>query len=377
MIMRAGLYIHIPFCLKKCGYCDFYSLTRLEQREDFVPALLTEIEILSDQFREMRFDTIFVGGGTPTVLDVWQLEAIWEKLHARFSIDPAGEFSIEANPGTVDFDKLSALRRMGFNRLSLGVQSFFEEDLKFLGRIHSPADVQESYSAARKAGFRNINLDLMTAFPGLTPERFRKTLQTAGRLAPEHISCYTLIFEPGTLFYRRMERGDIRPLDDEQEARFYEMAQQELFRYGYEAYEISNFARGGEYRCQHNLKYWEHQPYLGLGPSAHSFVSPRRWWNVRSLSEYREKLEQGNLPVSGQEILDPETLEFEYIFLHLRLREGIDIADYRRRFRSDFVEKYREVLQPYFRQGILEQKENRLQLTPRGWLLADQVTASF
>jgi len=377
MTMHAGLYIHIPFCLKKCGYCDFYSLTRMEYRDRFVSALLAEMEILSSGFREMHFDTVFVGGGTPTTLDISQLEAIWEKLYAHFSIDPAGEFSIEANPGTVDFSKLSTLRRMGFNRLSLGVQSFFEEDLQFLGRIHTPGDVQESFSAARKAGFENINLDLMTAFPGLTLERFRKTLQMAVNLEPEHISCYTLIFEPGTPFYQRMKRGDLGPLNDEQEARFYEAAQQELSHYGYEPYEISNFARGREYRCRHNLKYWEHQPYLGLGPSAHSFVSPRRWWNVRSLPEYQKKLERNILPVAAQENLDPETLEFEYIFLHLRMREGIDITDYRRRFHSDFVGKYREVLQPYFHQGVLEQKENRLKLTSRGWLLADQVAASF
>ena len=377
MAMHAGLYIHIPFCLKKCKYCDFYSLTRMDQRKAFVSSLLREVEILASRFPEVRFDTVFVGGGTPTVLDISQLEAIWEAVNTFFSVDPAGEFSIEANPGTVDTEKFSALRRMGFNRLSLGVQSFSDEDLRFLGRIHTSGEALESFAAARSAGFENINLDLMTAFPGLTLSRFRETLRTAARLAPEHISCYTLIFEPGTPFYQRVKRGELQPLDDEQEARFYELAQQELSHYGYQGYEISNFARGRECRCRHNLKYWDHQPYLGLGPSAHSFVLPRRWWNVRSLSEYRKKLTEKKLPIADRENLDRETLEFEYIFLHLRLREGIDVTDYRQRFQSDFMKKYRRVLQPYIRQGIIEQENNFLKLTSRGWLLADQVAASF
>lgn len=373
----AGLYIHIPFCQKKCGYCDFYSITTLNQREGFVEALLREIELVSARYRDYRFDTLFVGGGTPTMLEPGQIRRIWRHLQRYFDMDPRGEFSIEANPGTLTPALLRDLREMGFNRLSMGVQSFQEADLRFLGRIHSVEEVYRNFDAARRAGFQNINLDLMTAFPGLSEERFRDTLHKAVQLAPEHISCYTLIFEPRTPFYNRLQRGTLKALNDEEEARFYQMANQELGLAGYRAYEISNFSREDRFRCRHNLKYWDHQPYLGLGPSAHSFILPRRWWNVRRLGPYLQRLKEDQLPVAGSEELTRETLEFEYIFLHLRLREGIDTADYSRRFGRPFRQSHRAALEKWLTGGFLEQENNYVRLNNKGWLLADQIALSF
>ena len=374
---RAGLYIHIPFCQRKCGYCDFYSITNLTHQEAFVEALLREADLLAPRFAHWQFDTVFVGGGTPTVLAPPLLERIVNHLRRRFHILPRGEYSIEANPGTVEYPQLRALRQLGFNRLSLGAQSFFDEDLRFLERIHTAAEVYRGFEDARRAGFDNINLDLITAFPGLTPQRFGSTLKEAVRLQPEHISCYTLILEPGTPFYRRMERGELTPVEEETEAMFYRMANQVLGAAGYEPYEISNFARDRQWQCRHNLKYWHHQPYLGLGPSAHSFDGERRWWNVRSLAKYIRRLSENQLPMAGQEVLSDTTRKFEYIFLHLRLREGIPRADYLRRFGRDPVQEYQTTVERLRTNHFLDVTEERIKLTNEGWLLADEIASYF
>ncbi|MEJ2634466.1 MAG: coproporphyrinogen-III oxidase family protein, partial [Calditrichia bacterium] len=250
-------------------------------------------------------------------------------------------------------------------------------DLKFLGRIHTVDDVLENYESARKAGFENINLDLMTAFPGLTAERFQSTLEKAADLQPEHISCYTLIFEPNTPFFARMKRGELQPPDNEEEAAFYEAANSCLASRGYSVYEISNYSRTPELRCRHNLRYWNHEPYLGLGPSAHSFLIPQRWWNVRPLTAYIKKLSGNELPIQEQETLDAATLEFEYIFLRLRLKEGIDLSDFEKRFHNNFIQRYKKVVDSLLKNELVIQNEERLQLSDKGWLLADEIARVF
>lgn len=376
-MVAGGLYIHIPFCERKCGYCDFYSLTTLHRRGEFVDALLKEISLVAPQFSHLFFDTVFFGGGTPTVLSTAQLAKIRDSLHRNFHIADDGEFTIEANPGTITLARLRDLRHMGFNRLSMGVQSFQPEDLRFLGRIHTAKEALENFAAARTAGFQNINLDLMTAFPGLTAERFQRTLDTAVRLQPEHLSCYTLIFEPNTPFYEKMKRGKLKPVGSDREADFYRQTNQVLSEAGYTAYEISNFARKPDWRCRHNLKYWRHDVYLGFGPSAHSFFPPKRWWNARSLSGYLHLLKENKLPRRAEEQLDQKTLEYEYIFLNLRLREGIDLADYRRRFQVDFTGKYAGTVAVLAEKGMIKTEGKRLRLTTTGWLLADEIAQQF
>jgi len=374
---HAGLYIHVPFCQQKCEYCDFYSITRLDQVEEFVEALLAEIALRAAEFREQVFQTVFFGGGTPSLLSEEQLERIWQALQANFRIDPGGEFSIESNPGTLTREKLAHFHALGFNRLSMGVQSFNPAELRFLGRIHSVEEVRENFRNAREAGFRNVNLDLMTAFPGLTPESFRYSLEQALALAPEHLSCYTLIFEPGTVFYKKMRSGELNPLNEDEEAAYYELAREMLEAHGYCQYEISNFARGRERLCRHNLVYWEHRPYLGLGPSAHSFYRKVRWANKRSLTIYIKSLQKGQLPLDFREELSPEQLMFEYTFLGLRLREGLDTGEFRQRFGMDFREKYHSAIRKLAENELVEWRDQYLRLSPKGWLVADTVASYF
>jgi oxygen-independent coproporphyrinogen-3 oxidase len=373
----AGMYIHIPFCTKKCGYCDFYSITQLDLIDEFVKALVKEIRLTARDHTSLTLETVYLGGGTPTLLNNHQLETIWNSLHQHFKVNPQGEFTIEANPGTLDETKLRFLKYLGLNRLSLGAQSFHANHLSFLERIHSVNDILENFKAAREAGFDNINIDLITAFPGLSLDQFRQTLHQVIPLNCEHISCYTLILEPDTTFYERYRRGELNHLNSDQEADFYELTNHVLEDAGYTAYEISNFAQDSSWQCQHNFKYWNHEPYLGMGPSAHSFMQPYRWKNVRNLNQYLEQLQNDQLPVNQKEKLSGDSLEFEYIFLQLRLRKGLNILDYSKRFHKDFKETYSDRLMQFLSSGMLEQDGNYLRLSKQGWLLADEIVSSF
>ncbi len=374
---NAGLYLHIPFCQAKCEYCDFYSITQLDQIKQFVDALIKEIELRSPNFQEIAFDTVFFGGGTPSLLNESQLERIWETLFQHFQINPNGEFSIESNPGTLEYSKLAHFRSLGFNRLSMGVQSFNPSELKFLGRIHTVEQVFENFKNARKAGFENINIDLMTAFPEITEHSFLESLHQALKLKSEHISCYTLIFEPGTVFYKRMLRGEMQPLSEDEEAIYYEIVARELESHGYQQYEISNFARNPENVCRHNLIYWKHQPYIGFGPSAHSFLGNARFANRRSLAAYIKLLSNNNLPVDFREELTEAELMFEYTFLRLRLKEGLNLGDFYQRFGIEFNDVYDSTIRQLTENGLVYQQDDRLRLSSKGWLVADTVATYF
>lgn len=375
--MEAGLYIHIPFCEKKCDYCDFYSITALNRMDGFIRALQREIEIRSPNFSDYTFQTIFFGGGTPSLLEEDQLLQIWNSLTSSFRFREPVEVTIEANPGTLMRSKLSFLKDMGFNRLSLGVQSFNEQELKVLGRIHSVSDIYENFHFAREAGFANINLDLMTAFPGITLDSFNKSLREAIRLRPEHISCYTLIFEPGTVFHKKMVRGHMTPFEDDEEASYYELASGMLTENGYHHYEISNFSLGENNHCRHNLIYWNHKPYLGLGPSAHSFFDNQRHANKRSLSAYLNELDKGNIPIDFQENLSEDDLIFEYMLLNLRLQKGIDLSDFQTRFGVDCNEKFDTKIRYLSENNLIEIDDRFLRLSQRGWMFADSIAAYF
>ncbi|UCF64886.1 MAG: radical SAM family heme chaperone HemW [bacterium] len=373
----AGIYIHIPFCQKKCGYCDFYSLTRLQDRDNFVQALLTEIELVAPKYRDMTFDTIYLGGGTPTLLTTDQISLIWESMNHHFNIEKPGEFTIEANPGTIDLSKLSRLRELGWNRLSLGAQSFNDSDLEFLERIHTVQDIFDGFWNARQAGFTNINLDLITAFPGITVDKFENSLNQTISLKPEHISCYSLIFEKGTQFYNRWQIGELEPMNSDESVPYLDVCRRMFSTAGYTGYEISNFARSQKLRCKHNLKYWNHIAYLGFGPSAHSFISPVRWKNHHSLTKYMDSLKKMQQPMAEEEILSQQTLEFEYVFLRLRLREGLDTHDFKKRFKNNFLNKYEKNITRLIEAGMIEQNRQYLRLSERGWFLADEIASSF
>jgi len=376
-LKQNGLYVHIPFCIRKCEYCDFYSITQFDQVDEFVLALQKEMELAAPALKEKLFTTVFFGGGTPSLLSTQQLSDIWQTMNRCFQIKPDAQITIEANPGDLGYDKLAFLRDLGFNRLSMGVQSFVEAELKFLGRIHSVSDVEENITYARKAGFDSLNIDLMTSFPGITPDSFQHSLNKALSFNTEHLSCYTLIFEPGTILYKRMKKGEVSPLANEEEASYYEMARETLEAHGYRQYEISNFAREEAYVCRHNLLYWQHEPYFGFGPSAHSFDGVNRYSNKRSVMAYIKDIAAGRFSRDLDEKLSEKELMFETIFLGLRLRSGIYLKRFEERFGRRLEDVYPKPLAKLKAQGLIEQKDGCLRLTTDGWLMADAIAAKF
>ncbi len=375
---RAGIYLHIPFCERKCAYCDFYSLTDLHLRSRFVDALCREIELRGRQTpADEVYDTIYFGGGTPSLLSARQIDQILETLHTVFTIADRTEITLEANPGTMEQQMFADFFAAGVNRLSLGVQSFNDHELRFLGRIHTAAQATSALHRARQAGFDNLSLDLIYALPGQTMESWQRTLLQAFDFGPEHISAYNLIFEPGTPFYSRLQKGLIQAQPEAREIDFWNHTLDAMQANGYEAYEVSNFARSAAFYSRHNVKYWRHVPYLGFGPSAHSFGETRRWSNVRSLSTYLTEVERGKLPVDFEETLDASTLEFEHILLRLRMYAGLHLTEFKRKFGSDFLEKYKAETGGFLERKLAETENGYFKLTRKGMLICDEILQDF
>ena len=287
---QAGLYIHIPFCKSKCGYCSFYSIKSLNLLPDFIDALNKEMKFYSKLFTS--FDTVYLGGGTPSLLTPQQLETILKTVGKFYRIDPHAEITIEVNPGDVSLEYFRALRSLGINRLNIGIQSFDNQLLKFLGRRHSASDALASMEAARDAGFSNIGLDLIYGVHHQNIKSWEKTLQKAITLKPEHISCYQLSLAPKTPLYQIYQREGIKLPSNEQQAKYFFTTSEILENAGYLHYEVSNFARKECLKSKHNMKYWQHVPYLGLGPAAHSFLGNKRWWNKSAVKTYLKKFLQ-------------------------------------------------------------------------------------
>lgn len=374
-----GLYIHIPLCEHKCSYCDFYSIARPELTETVVELLCREITLVAEQLPGATAEpiaTVYFGGGTPSLLSPLQLERLLNRLHAAFRIAADAEWSMECNPGTVTLDQLRAYRSLGITRLSFGVQSFHEDELRFLDRVHTARDAVVAVQWAYQAGFENVNVDLMFAVPGQTVESWRQTLQQAIALAPVHISTYSLIWEPGTPLYARWRRGEVAPVPEELDVAQYELAAELLSAAGYEHYEVSNFARAG-FACRHNLVYWHGEEYLALGPSAHGYVGGRRYWNVRSLRRYAELVRSGMLPLAGSEHIGPQERLEELIFLELRA-DGIRFDRLRQEFGIDLAAEAAELFHRWEAMGALAVwTPERLQLNWRGYLLCDELTSEL
>ncbi len=386
----ASVYLHIPFCEHKCIYCDFYSIAPndmpLEHRalvDRFLAALDREIDLRSSDKRfAQRIETIFFGGGTPSLLQPAEIAAILEKLHLSFDVDPAAEITLETNPGTVERAKLGDFRAVGINRLSIGIQSFHNDDLRFLSRIHTAEEAKACVKSAFDVGFENVSLDLIFALPAQSPDRWRANLQQAVALNPTHISCYSLIVEHNTPLARLVQAKQITPLSVEEDAALYELTMEFLSSRGYEQYEISNFAKPG-FKSRHNSNYWNHADYLGFGPSAHSFwkehdtpYAARRWWNIAHVVGYAERLQRGRLPQADEERLTQEQLREEEIFLGLR-SEGIDVAGFRKKYRRDLLQEYGTYVAELIRQNLAILDGNRLRLTSRGYLLCDEICLAF
>jgi oxygen-independent coproporphyrinogen-3 oxidase len=373
----ASLYVHIPFCERKCLYCDFYSVAATERVEDFLAALRREISLRTD-FRDWAvFETIFFGGGTPSLLTPGQVERILSHLHAAFRITPEAEVTLEANPGTVTGEKLRSYRSLGINRLSIGIQSFHDRELQALGRIHDRAEALRCFDEGRAAGFDNISIDLIYSSPGQTLAGWEDDLRIATDLAPQHIAAYSLILEEGTPLARLVEAGTIRMNSADREAEMYEQAMELLDAHGYEHYEVSNYALPG-FRCRHNGNYWSHENYLGFGSSAHSFwkerggTSGRRWWNAADLSTYVNRLKNGALPVESEEQIGPTEMVHERIFLGLR-SSGVDLARLRQDFGYDLETFQGDMVQRLLSEGMVLLEGDFLRLTSKGYLLCDEI----
>jgi len=372
-----SLYIHIPFCERKCLYCDFYSVTDTERVEDFLGALAQEIALQKYRSGEVVFGTVFFGGGTPSLQTPAQVERILSELHTAFRIAPDAEITLEANPGTVTGEKLRAFSSLGINRLSIGIQSFHDHDLKALGRIHDRAEAFRCVDLARAAGFDNISLDLIYSIPEQTLAEWEDNLRIAVDLAPQHIAAYSLIVEDGTPLAQMVGAGEVRMNSTDLEAEMYERAMERLGAHGYEHYEVSNYALPG-FRCRHNGNYWSHIDYLGFGPSAHSFwkgsdgTSGRRWWNVADLSTYLDRLKGGILPVDSEEQVGLKEMLNERIFLGLR-SSGVDLSELRRDLGYDLKTKQAGTVQRLLEGQMALLDGDALRLTPKGFLLCDEI----
>jgi oxygen-independent coproporphyrinogen-3 oxidase len=377
--MPAGLYLHIPFCLRKCHYCDFYSIPFAEDlAHRYVRALKREIQSIFGElpWSEMRFSTLYVGGGTPTVLSSDQLMCILENCLGLFSFDDEIECTVEANPESLNEEKLRALLQAGVNRLSLGVQSFHDDELRQLGRVHSARRAIGTYRLARNVGFANIGIDLISAIPGQSFERWRRNLEKAVALEPEHISAYSLTIEDGTILAREISSGKVSRVAEELEAEMFELTIDYLEDNGYEHYEISNFARPG-FRSRHNQLYWDHHPYLGLGPSAHSFTGNRRWKRVGNVKEYIERVERGETTITEEELLLQRNLMAETIFLALRKMEGLNTVQFQKQYEIDIEQRYSDVIKKYIDMNMLEWDGPYLRCTRKGLLVANSICAEF
>jgi len=372
-----SLYLHVPFCRRKCLYCDFYSVEADGRVEPFLGALSREVALAAPHGPNEEIATVYFGGGTPSLLSPEQIGRILDDLRRHWPIRKDAEISLEANPGTLTDEILQGYRRIGVNRLSLGVQSFHDPLLRSLGRIHDRAEALRAVELARTAGFADLGLDLIYAIPGQTMAQWEGDLRTAVGLAPQHISAYSLTIEQHTPLGRMVAAGESRPASAEVEAAMLERTIDLLAAAGYEHYEVSNFARPG-FRCRHNLAYWSHQDYLGFGPSAHSFRredgwgQARRWWNVSNLETYCARLERGAAPAEGEETLGGRELLAERIFLGLR-RGALDLAALAETSDRDLAAGQRESLQGIVTAGLATLAGDILRLTPRGFLLCDEI----
>ncbi len=390
-MVNYSLYLHIPFCQKRCYYCDFNTYAGMEQwMPQYTVALCTEIKQVADLAGEhLSVHTLFFGGGTPSLLSIPQLEAILATIDQGFSLQPGMEATLEANPGTVSLEYLKGLRKLGINRLSLGMQSANPEELTLLGRIHDTPEVIQAVKWTRQAGFDNLNLDLIFGLPFQTMELWQKSIELALRLKPEHLSLYALTVEQGTPFYRWTQRGLIPQPDDDLAADQYEWAGDRLEMEGFSQYEISNWARkdgnGNLLACRHNLQYWRTQPYLGFGAGAHGFASGVRTVNVPGIKAYilRCQNEKNGPFPSGpatveQTPIDASTEMMETMMVGLRLvEEGIAYAGFKERFHTSLEEAFGKQIQKLSGQGLLESAEGRVRLTKRGRLLGNRVFMEF
>lgn len=374
--MGIGLYVHIPFCKSKCAYCDFCSSPDFDSElvDRYIAAVLREadgyLSANGTTGRGILVDTVYFGGGTPSLLSAPQMSRLMDGLRSRFDISDGAEVTAEVNPGTLDRERARAYRDIGIGRVSMGLQSIHKNELKRLGRIHTHDDFLRSYDMLRSVGIDNIGLDLMYGIPEQTTQSFSETLEAVCAIAPEHISVYGLIIEEGTRFFG--ERATLPLPGEDEECDMYYLACTRLGEAGYGHYEVSNYARSGR-ECRHNLKYWRDEEYIGLGLSAYSYYSGRRYGNCRDMGRYLG----GELMSDNNEIIDKASEAYEYAMMRLRLAEGIDLADYERRYSRVFCEGKEKLVGEYISLGLMREQQGRLALTERGFYVSNHILVNI
>lgn len=372
---KLGIYIHIPFCARKCNYCDFLSAPETrETKERYLSLLDREMQLYTEIVSAREADTLFIGGGTPSFLETDLTDKLLCSVKKWIPSGNLKEFTVECNPNSVTEEKLNLYKEAGVTRISLGMQSACDEELKKLGRLHSVKEFEKTYELVRKHGFERVNIDVMAAIPGQTIESYKHTLEYVVGLSPEHISSYSLIIEEGTPFYEKYRENP--PVDEDTDRQMYDLTKEILGRHGYHRYEISNYAKEGQ-ECIHNLKYWQGGDYLGLGLGAASCMEHERWSNVRGLTDYEDRICRGQKPVEQTEELGEEEQKAEFMFLGLRCMEGVSAERFEKKFHQSVEERYGRVLHKYENMGLMRLVNGNWQLTEQGIDVSNHIFADF
>lgn len=372
---KLGIYIHIPFCARKCNYCDFLSAPETrETKERYLSLLDREMQLYKEIVSAREADTLFIGGGTPSFLETDLTDKLLCSVKKWIPSENLKEFTIECNPNSVTEEKLNLYKEAGVTRISLGMQSACDEELKKLGRLHSVKEFEKTYELVRKHGFERVNIDVMAAIPGQTIGSYKHTLEYVVGLSPEHISSYSLIIEEGTPFYEKYRENP--PVDEDTDRQMYDLTKEILGRHGYHRYEISNYAKEGQ-ECIHNLKYWQGGDYLGLGLGAASCMEHERWSNVRGLTDYEDRICRGQKPVEQTEELGEEEQKAEFMFLGLRCMEGVSAERFEKKFHQSVEERYGKVLHKYENMGLMRLVNGNWQLTEQGIDVSNHIFADF
>ena len=371
----AGIYIHIPFCKRRCIYCDFFSTTQSEKKSTYIHALCQELDMRKDYLEGEDIETIYLGGGTPSQLTQKELEEIFSSLYNIYKVKENAEITLEANPDDLTPEYIHMLRTLPINRISMGIQTFQEETMKLLHRRHTAQQAIEAVKHCREAGFQNISIDLMYGLPGETLETWKEDLQQAIALHPEHISAYHLIYEEGTALWKLREQNQVEEADEDLSVTLFKTLIEELTHAGYEHYEISNFCLPGLH-SRHNSSYWTGKKYLGCGPSAHSFNGTSRQWNVASLDKYIQSIQQGELDYEIEE-LDIYTRYNDFVITTIRTHWGMSLSHLRSTYGENLYQHCLRMAKPHLEQGVLEIKEDTLKLTKEGIFISDGIMSDL
>ncbi|WP_434797221.1 radical SAM family heme chaperone HemW [Terrisporobacter vanillatitrophus] len=372
-----GLYIHIPFCISKCKYCDFNSYKLdLDEKRKYLNAIEKEMKFYKEEIRGKEIDTIFIGGGTPSILNQNEIKFLFNNIKSNFKIKNDAEITMECNPGTLTLDKLNTMKECGVNRLSIGLQAVQNKHLEYIGRIHTYEEFQKNYYQAKEVGFENINIDLMYALPNQSKKDWMESLEKVVKLNPTHISAYSLILEENTELFNMYEKNEFKLLDEDTDIEMYEYTIKYLKSHGYNQYEISNYAKEG-FECKHNILYWKCKNYVGLGASASGFLNEIRYNNFCELDKYEGIIHSGKKPIEWKEKLSIKDKIEESIFLGLRMNEGIEFKHFHEKYNVNFREVYKNEINKLGKMKLIEISDKGMKLTQKGREISNSIFVEF